>query len=390
MKATNASAAANIFYIWRVKIAVNTRFLLPNKLEGIGWFTYEVFKRLTQNHPEVEWIFLFDRPYKEHFIFADNITPVVVPPPARHPVLWHIWFEYSLPRIFKKHQPDLFISTDGYLSLKSKVKSIAVIHDLNFEHNPENIPRIAGKFYRKNFPKYAEKADRIATVSEYSGKDIQELYGTSADKIDLVYNGCGDFFFPLPPEEITKVRQEVTGGVPYFIFVGALNPRKNITGMLAAFEKYREAGGQNKFVIVGEKMFWSDDIAQAYEGHPYKEDILFTGRLEGSGLNKVLASSAALLFVSNFEGFGIPIVEAFKCEVPVITSTTTSMPEVAGDAALLCDPANTDQIAEAMLKMNDEDLRQQLIAKGKLRSNLFTWDRSAEMMWECITKTLNP
>ena len=371
-----------------MKIAVNTRFLLPNRLEGIGWFTFEIFKRLTQSHPEVEWIFLFDRPYKEHFIFADNITPVVVSPQARHPILWHIWYEYSLPRVFKKHKPDLFISPDGYLSLKAGVKCISVIHDLNFEHNPENIPSLAGKYYRKYFPKYAHKADRVATVSEYSRKDIHELYDVSEDKIDLVYNGCGDFFFPLKDDEIKTVREEISEGAPYFIFVGALNPRKNITGMLSAFAQYKQKGGLNKFVIVGEKMFWSDDIATAYENHPHRKDIIFTGRLEGSGLNKVLAASSALLFVSNFEGFGIPIVEAFKCEVPVITSTTTSMPEVAGDAAILCDPKSTYEICEAMLKMDSEEVRQGLIAKGKLRANLFTWERSAEMMWDCITKTL--
>lgn len=371
-----------------MKIAVNTRFLLPNKLEGIGWFTFEIFKRLTQNHPEVEWIFLFDRQYKEHFIFSDNITPIVVSPQARHPILWHIWYEYSLPRIFKKHKPDLFISPDGYLSLKSNVKSISVIHDLNFEHNPENIPRLAGKFYQKYFPKYAHKADRVATVSEYSRKDIHQLYNVDRDKIDLVYNGCGDFFFSLNEEEIKKMRGEISEGMPYFIFVGALNPRKNITGMLSAFEQYKKNDGPNKFVIVGEKMFWSDDIANAYENHPFREDIIFTGRLEGPGLNKVLAASAALLFVSNFEGFGIPIVEAFKCEVPVITSTTTSMPEVAGDAAILCDPSNTQAIAQAMHEVDKPEVRAELIAKGKLRSNLFTWERSAEMMWDCITKTL--
>ena len=269
------------------------------------------------------------------------------------------------------------------------MKSISVIHDLNFEHNPENIPKLAGKYYQKYFPKYAHKADRVATVSQYSKDDIHNLYGVSNDKIDLVYNGCGDFFFPLIAEEIKTVRKEISEGKPYFIFVGALNPRKNITGMLAAFAKYRESGGQNKFVIVGEKMFWSDDIANAYENHPFREDIIFTGRLEGSGLNKVLAASAALLCVSNFEGFGIPIVEAFKCEVPVITSTTTSMPEVAGDAALLCKPNDTQAITNAMHEVDKPEVREDLIAKGKLRSSLFTWERSAEMMWDCITKTLN-
>lgn len=362
--------------------------MLPNQLEGIGWFTYEIFKRLTQRHPEIEWIFIFDRPYDPRFVFSNNVTPVVAGPPARHPVLWFIWFEWSLPRIFKKHKPDLFISTDGYVSLRNKVPDIAVIHDINFEHHPENIPLKARGYFLKNFRRFAHKALRIATVSEYSRTDISQTYGVSGQKIDLVYNGCGDFFFPLSVPEQEKVRQQLSNGEEFFVFIGALNPRKNIDGMLQAYQIYREKGGRHKFVIVGEKMFWNKHITTIYQNHLYKEDIIFTGRLEGKDLNRVLATSHALLFVSHFEGFGIPIVEAFKCEVPVITSSTTSMPEVAGDAALICDPENQDEIAAAMLRIAEPELRQQLISKGKERAGLFSWDRSADMMWTSIQNTL--
>lgn len=373
-----------------MKIAVNTRLLLSNKLEGIGWFTYEVFKRLAIKHPEVEWIFIFDRPYDKSFIFSDNVRPVVIPPPARHPVLWYIWFEYSVTRVLKKHKPDLFISPDGYLSLKTETPSIAVIHDINFEHNPENIPKTARKYLRKYFPRFASKASRIATVSEYSKLDIAKTYGVNESKIDLVYNGTGDFFHPLSEEKCQEVKGKVSGGDPYFIFVGALNPRKNISGMLRAYDLYRKEGGTNKFVIVGTKMFWNEEISETYESHPYKSDIIFTGRLEGDSLNSILGAAHALMFVSNFEGFGIPIVEAFKCKIPVITSSTSSMPEVAGDAALICDPNNIEGIAKAMHEVAKPEVRKNLIEKGAARQKLFTWERSAEMMWDSIQKTLNP
>ena len=371
-----------------MKIAVNTRLLLAHKLEGIGWFTYEVFKRLSLKHPEVEWLYVFDRPFSDEFIFSDNITPLVVSPPTRHPVLWYIWFEWRLPSLFKQYRPDLFISPDGYLSLKSDIKSLPVIHDINFEHHPDYLPPLAGKYYRHYFPKFARKAQRIATVSEYSRQDIASTYSVDPLKIDLVYNGCGDFFAPLPAEEASDLRQELTGGKTYFSFVGALNPRKNITGMLKAFAQYRHSGGTSKFVIIGDRMFWSREIEGAYEQHPFKEDVIFTGRLEGEALSRVLAASQALLFVSHFEGFGIPIIEAFRCEVPVITSSTTSMPEVAGDAAILCEPDSYQQIADAMHKVGNPSVRNDLIAKAKERANLFTWDRSAEMMWNSIEKTL--
>lgn len=371
-----------------MKIAVNTRLLLPHKLEGIGWFTYEIFKRLTTQHPEVEWTFLFDRPFDKQFIFSDDINAEVVWPPSRHPLLWYLWFEQSIPKKLKNIKADLFISPDGYVSLKSKIPSIAVIHDINFEHHPEHVPRIAGWYYRHYFPKYARAATRVATVSQYSKQDIANTYGVDPAKIDLVYNGCGEFFRPIDEALQREVRKELTGGTPYFIFIGALSPRKNIAGMLAAFKLYCKAGGEASFVIVGEKMFLNQEIETAYEQHPYRDRIIFTGRLEGEGLNRVLAASQSLLFVSHFEGFGIPIIEAFKAGVPVITSTTTSMPEVTGDAGLLCEPDDHQQIATAMRKVEDPAIRNKLIEKGKERSAMFSWDRSAEMMWANIEKTL--
>ena len=371
-----------------MKIAVNTRLLLPHKLEGIGWFTYEIFKRLTKDHPEVEWTFLFDRPYDPQFLFTDAINAKVVWPPSRHPILWYWWFERSIPKVLRNIKADLFISPDGYLSLKSEVPSLSVIHDINFEHHPELVPKLAGNYYRHYFPKYARKATRLATVSEYSRSDIATTYGVSHEKIDLVYNGCGDFFKPLSLTEQQSVKQEVSNGAAYFIFIGALSPRKNIAGMLEAYKTYCDSGGKASFLIVGEKMFMNEDIENAWEEHPYQNRIMFTGRLEGEGLNRVLASSQALLFVSHFEGFGIPIIEAFKAGVPVITSTTTSMPEVAGDAAILCDPKNSDQMSQAMIDVEDPSIRKEMILKGNERSQLFSWDRSAEMMWACIERTL--
>ena len=123
-----------------MKIAVNTRLLLKGKLEGIGWFTYQTLRRMTEAHPEHEFIFIFDRKYDNEFIFSKNVMPVVVSPPARHPILWLIWFEWSVNRVLRKYKPDLFLSTDGHLSLSTKTPSVAVIHDINFHHRPGDLP----------------------------------------------------------------------------------------------------------------------------------------------------------------------------------------------------------------------------------------------------------
>ncbi len=132
-----------------MRIAVNTRFLLSHKMEGFGWFTYEVVKRLVQNHPEHEFIFFFDRKYDSKYIFGDNVTPVILSPQARHPILFKIWFNYSVTKALKKYKADIFFSPDGYLSLKTEIKQISVIHDLNFEHYPQDLPSWPRKYLKK-------------------------------------------------------------------------------------------------------------------------------------------------------------------------------------------------------------------------------------------------
>ena len=129
-----------------MEIVVNTRLLLKDKLEGIGWFTYETLKRITNEHPDDHFIFLFDRNFDEEFIFADNITPLILSPPARHPLLFYIWFEYAVNSFLNKYNPDLFLSPDGYLSLKANCKQLPVIHDINFEHYPKDLSFAVRKY----------------------------------------------------------------------------------------------------------------------------------------------------------------------------------------------------------------------------------------------------
>jgi len=374
-----------------MKIAINTRLLLQDRLDGIGRFTYETLKSITSGHPEHEFIFIFDRPYHPGFIFSDNITPVVVAPQARHPLLYLLWFEYSIPKVLAKYQPDLFLSPDGYLSLRTSTPSVAVIHDLNFEQYPLDLPWADRIYYQRMFPRFAKKASRIATVSEYSKKDISRRYQIILDKIDVVHNGSSLHFKPLDEGEKMRVRKKYTGDRNYFIFVGSLHPRKNLTNLFKAFDKFKHADQRGiRLVIAGAKMWWTNEIRQAYEQMQYKEDVIFTGRVSDQELSNLMASALALTYVSYFEGFGIPILEAFNCGIPVITSKLTSMPEVAGDAAILVDPFSVDAITNSMHNIADDPvLRNLLISKGNRQKELFSWNTTASKLWKTIETTLS-
>ncbi len=372
-------------------IAINTRFLLKNKLEGIGRFTFETVKLLVTQHPDHTFIFIFDRKYDPEFVFAKNIIPVVIPPPARHPVLWYLWFEWSIPFVFKKYKPDVFLSPDGYLSLRTNVPQIPVMHDLAFIHRPNDIGKLVRNYYNYYFPKFAKKAARIATVSEFSKQDIAKQYNISNDKIDVVYNGVSNKFFQLPETEKTAVKQKTTGGKPYFVFVGALQPRKNIGNLLKAFDTFKQTDTQNtQLVIVGRKAWQTEEMDTVFEAMKYKNDVVFTGRLSDEDLSATIAASICMVYVAFFEGFGLPITEAFKCHVPVITSNTSSMTEIAGDAGLLVDPFSVQSISDALQQMaNNADVREKLTQKAIERSEVFTWGKTAILLWQSIEQAIN-
>ncbi len=372
-----------------MKIAVNTRLLLPDKLEGIGWVMYETLRRMVSSHPEVEFYFLFDRKPDPKYLFASNVHPVVLFPPARHPFLYIWYFELSVPRALKRIKPDLLYSPDGYLSLRAEVPSVAHFHDLNFEHFPKDMPALDLWHYKKFFPWFANKAQKIITVSDFSKQDIRNSYGIEDDKIEVAYNGANEIFVPIAEEERREIRQKITGGKPYFMFVGSLHPRKNLARLFTAYDLFRQRSQDEiKLVVVGEKRWWTDDISQAYEQMKFKEDVVFMGHLSASRLHEVTAAAYASVYVSYFEGFGIPIVEAFRCRVPVITSNVTSMPEVAGGAALLTDPFDVNAIAEALQRIQDENLRNELIEKGWQRKDVFSWDQTAEKVWNVLMSVI--
>ncbi len=368
-------------------IAVNTRFLLKDKLEGIGRFTAETLSRITRNHPECDFLFLFDRPYDDSFIFSDNITPIVIHPPARHPFLWYAWFEWGVARTLKKHQPDVFLSTDGYCSLRTDVPTVLVVHDISFEHFPEQVPYLVRHYYQHYTPLFCAHAERIVTVSDYTRKDVQNVYGIDQSKITVAYNGVNEIFQPMTEDKAQEVQQKHAEGHPYFLFVGAIHPRKNLANTLLAYDAFRKRTDQDmRFVVAGRKAWQSEAAFQVYQEMEFQKEVLFLGHLPLEELASLYAAAEALCYISFFEGFGIPIIEAMRSDTAVITADVSSMPEVAGSAALLCSPDDVEQISSAMWRIRyEKGLKEDLIVKGRLQQSKFNWDLTAERLWEQLS-----
>jgi glycosyltransferase involved in cell wall biosynthesis len=370
-----------------VRIAVNARVLQKGRMEGVARYIYEVTRRMVANHPEHEFIFLFDRPFDPEFVFADNVTALEIGVPARLPILFKLWFEYSVHRALKKYKADVFFSGDAYLSLRSNIPSVMVSHDLAYIHYPDHLPGHHLRYYKKFFPLFHKRANHIIAVSEATKADIIEQFGISASKISIGHNASPKGFAPIGKPTKTGIRNQYSEGYPYFVYLGSLHPRKNIVKLIEAFSSYKATHNtEHHLVIVGRPAWNFHQIQKAYNFSPFKHEIHMYHDVKDEA-KEMLASAIALIYISTFEGFGIPILEAFSSGVPVITSNTSSMPEVAGDAAIVIDPNDTNEIVEAMHSIvSDESRREQLISKGFERTNDFDWDRTAEIVYNCLMK----
>lgn len=368
-------------------IAVNARMLTQYKPGGILRYARETLRRITSRHRDHRFTFIVDRPFSERDAYPDNVT-ILRSYPSFHPLLWYFWFEYTMPRLLRRMGADLFLSLDGFASLSTPVPTVTVIHDLNFHHYPGDLPALAGWYYRHFFPRYARKAVSIATVSDYSKQDLMALYGLPGEKITVTGNGVEGNFRPLTIEKKKRMQDQLSGGAPYFLSVGAIHPRKNLVRLLQAFDAFKnETRASTKLVLAGPRLGKAGDIFRTWKHLRHRKDVLFPGILSEERLVEVYGGADAFFLISYFEGFGIPVLEAMSCDVPVVAGDRTSLPEICGDAALLVDPYSVETIARAMKDIYfRQDLRARLVERGRVRKMAFSWDRTADLLWDAVER----
>jgi glycosyltransferase involved in cell wall biosynthesis len=222
------------------------------------------------------------------------------------------------------------------------------------------------------------------TVSNFSKQDIVQTYGISNNKISVVYNGISDEFRVLTSEEIAETREQFANGKPYFLFVGSLHPRKNVQRLVQAFAEFSLENSEIDLVIVGNAM-WKQEVFQLTA--ETKKRVHFLGHLSTNELSRVTGAAFALSYVPYFEGFGIPLVEAMRCGIPIVSANKSCLPEIAGDAAIYCDPFSVEDITAQLYTLsNDSILHKQLAEHALTRSTLFSWDKAAEEVWQVLNE----
>ena len=350
-------------------------------MEGIGIFTLHCLKELVKLRPNDTFLLLVDRPDDVLFHLGDHVEVRRIWVPGRRPWLLRLWFDAAVPLVLRSWRADAFVSLEGPISLgmPGNFPQLSVIHDLNFEHCPEWLPRTWARYYRGMFPQFARKAHVLCTVSEASKRDIAHRYGVEAQSIHVIPNAASSEFVPVKDR---RAAQEIlSNGRPYFLFVGSLHPRKNLEGLLEAFGKYCSRGGEWDLVVVGVAMWPQSEeisVVSPLRDVDVESRVHWVGRLNEGALAQAVGGAEALVFVPWLEGFGIPVVEAMASGTPVICSDTSSLPEVCGGAAFaLVPPGDSSEIAAAMIALAQEpERRARCVEAGLARAGMFSWTQS--------------
>lgn len=363
-------------------VGVNARTLVSGKLDGIGWFTLETLRRFVQWHPEHTFVVFLDRRPTIDVNFGPNVKVVWFGPPTRHPLLWYIWFEHLLPAALRKHGCDVFYSPEGLVPSHPPVPMVSVLHDMGYEEVPEQVDALQLWYYRRFFPKGARAATRLVTVSKFARNDIAARTGIPREQIAVSYAGIRPIFDP-PSVSIAPA--------DYLLFVGTVQPRKNVSRLLRAFDLMKERTRSAVQLVVAGRRGWKDaDVDATISAMQHANDVRFTGYVTEQELVDLYRGARAVVQVPLYEGFGSPVIEAMAVGTPVITSNVSSLPEVAGEAAFFVDPLNVDEIATAMQRIiTDDALCAQLREAGFAQARNYSWDRTAEVIWSCITAAAN-
>lgn len=310
-----------------------------------------------------------------------------------------LWEQIKLPRFAREDKLDILHCTSNTAPINCPVPLVVTIHDIiYFETHPLTSKGYSpyqkfGNLYRRYVVKrLLHSSEQIITVSEFEKARFLNFLQLKDDQVRVVYNGVGAHFKPIDDEDILKsIKTKYNLPDAFFLFLGNTDPKKNTRNTVVSFAKFKKQHGGNHQLVIGDldpeviKGFLKEENLESYFN-----DIFFTGYIHNNDLPAVINLADIFLYPSKRESFGIPVLEGMASGVPVITSNTSSMPEVGGDAALFVNPNDTDEICEAIhTLLSDKDLRAENIAKGLLRAAEFSWKNTAKEVLEIYSNITN-
>ncbi|MBX3065774.1 MAG: glycosyltransferase family 4 protein [Anaerolineae bacterium] len=327
-------------------------------------------------------LYFRDKPHPNLFNTYPNVQRKLITTPR-------LWTHIGFARELWRERPTVTFVPSHTLPFYFPGRAVVTVHDLGYRFFPEAHPRPQRAYLDRTTRYSARRATRVITDSVATMRDLMGEYGTDDQKIDVVYPGV-EALQPATPARIAAVRRKYRLPERYLFFLGTLQPRKNIVRLAEAFAQYLANGGgadESLHLVLAGKRGWLVDDVLSKLPESAKPRIHFTGYVEDDDVAGLYTGSLGFCFPSLYEGFGFPVLEAMRCGSPVLCSNTSSLPELAGDAAILVDPLDVNAIADGMHRLvSDESLRRTLIQRGNEQVKKFTWQRAAIQTLQTLEK----
>ena len=370
-----------------MKIIVNTGVLLHGNRRYYRRFLNQVLEKIINRNREHEFVILTDHVNAEKFLFSGNATKVIRRFTLGHPLLLNIWYNLKLPAILKKYQADLFVSFDGFCSLTTRLPQCVLLSDLlSYSSHGSRVPLF---FYKRYMHKILQRASVLVCWSDFKKKDLMLRYSVNEKKLNVVYPAAEEIFQPLNDLVKEEVRKKYCDEKNYFVYAGVIQQRNDLLNLLKAFSVFKKRQKSNwKLVLAGSVGQYDKKFMGDLRSYKYRSDVVVAANEKQDDAARVIGSAYALICAAYSDGSVFPILQALKCQVPVIAADTPTGREIAGDAALYANPAHPENIADQMMLLyKDESLRTALIEKGKMTGARYSLDKSAELLWQCICRT---
>ncbi len=361
-----------------MRIGIDAR-ILGYRPGGIAQYVSHLLAALSGIDPTTDYRVLHSRRERSRRRFGPNFHPVTLWTPPHHRLeRWALGAEIARLRLDLLHSPDFIPPAFGAR------RFVVTVHDLNFIYYPQFLTAESRRYYAGQIEWAVRKANHILADSEATRSDLVRLLDVPPDKVTTVHLAADPAFRPLPPSAVRTTLSRYGLEPGYLLFVGTLEPRKNLPGLFAAYRRLREGGATDApLVVVGGKGWLYEEVFSAVERLSLTEHVRFLHGVPGADLPALYNGAVLLTLPSFYEGFGLPALEAMACGTPVVVSDRGSLPEVVGDAGVLVDPEDPDRIAEGLAAvLGDPTLRERLAARGKARAADFTWEKTARKTLE--------
>jgi glycosyltransferase involved in cell wall biosynthesis len=358
-----------------VRLAIDASRTTVTRVTGTENYAIQLIRALIRrldatDSPHEVTLYFRDRPAPDLFPSSPRVTQQVIP-------LRRAWTHLRFAAALWRDRPDRVFVPAHTLPFAFPGQAAVTVHDLGFKYFPQS-HKTSHRLYLDLTTRYsAARAGVILADSQATADDLTRFYGTDPEKVRVVYPGVD-----VPPiSDIDRVRNKYQLPPRYFLYIGTLQPRKNIAGLTAAYRRYRESTGDDAALLLAGAKGWLYDPAWT-DG---VEGVLMPGYIDEADKGALYAGAIALVFPSLYEGFGFPVLEAMGCGTPVIASNTSSLPELVGNAGLLVDPTDTEAITQAMQHIvTDQALAESLREKGRRQAAAFSWEHCAQQALDAL------